>query len=154
MIHHLSIPAKEPLHVTKVLVELLDGVLTEFGPYPDSYIAWAGDEYGTAVEVYPLGTEMFPDAGDGQANFRHKVHTSPFVATHATISVDRSRDAIFALAQREGWRAIELSRGSFRVIEFWIENHVMLEIMTKEMAHEYLQTTAVFRCRRSSGTKG
>lgn len=154
MIHHLSIPAKEPLHVTKVLVELLGGVLTEFGPYPNSYIAWVGDEYGTAIEVYPLGTEMFPDAGNGQANFRHNGHASPFVATHATVSVDRSKEDIFALAKREGWRAIDLSRGSFRVIEFWIENHVMLEITTKEMAHEYLQATAVFRRRKSSGTKG
>jgi hypothetical protein len=145
MIHHISIPAKDSLHVTKVLVELLGGVLTRFGPYRDSYIAWAGDEYGTAIEVYPLGTEMFPDAGEGQANFRHNGHASPFVATHATVSVNRSKDEIVALAQREGWRAIELSRGSFRVIEFWIENHVMLEIATKEMAQEYLQATAAFR---------
>ncbi|MBI3604822.1 MAG: hypothetical protein HY202_02210 [Nitrospirae bacterium] len=145
MIHHLSIPAKKPLYVTKILVELLGGMLTEFGPYQDSYIAWTGDQYGTAIEVYPLGTEMFPDAGGGQANFRHNEHASAFVATHATVSVDRSKDEIFALAQREGWRAIELSRGSFRVIEFWIENHVMLEITTQEMAQEYLQATAVFR---------
>jgi len=133
------------LHVTKVLVELFGGVLTRFGPYRDSYIAWSGDEYGTAIEVYPVGTEMFPDAGGGQANFRHNGNASPFVATHATVSVDRSKEEIMSLAQREGWRAIELSRGSFRVIEFWIENHVMLEVTTEEMAQEYLQATAVFR---------
>ena len=145
MIHHLSIPATNPLHVTSVLVELFGGVLTRFGPYRDSYIAWAGDDYGTAIEVYPVGTEMFPDAGGGQANFRHNVSASPFVATHAAVSVSRSKEEILSLAQREGWRAIELSRGSFRVIEFWIENHVMLEVMTEEMAQEYLQATAVFR---------
>ena len=145
MIHHLSIPAKNPLPVTKVLVELLGGVMTEFGPYQDSYIAWAGDEYGTAIEVYPLGTEMFPDPGNGQANFKHNAGASPFVATHATVSVELSKNEILALAQREGWRAIELSRGAFRVIEFWIENHVMLEVATKEMTEEYLQATAVFR---------
>lgn len=145
MIHHLSIPAKDPLHVARTLVELLGGVLTTFGPYQDSYIAWAGDEFGTAIEVYPLGTELFPDAGHGQANFRHNGHASPYVATHATVSVDRSKDEVLALAQREGWRAIELSRGAFRVIECWIENHVMLEITTKEMTQEYLQATAGFR---------
>jgi hypothetical protein len=145
MIHLVSIPATNPLHVTKVLAELFGGVLTRFGPYRDSYIAWAGDKYGTAIEVYPVGTEMFPDAGGGQAHFRHNGHASPFVATHATVSVDRSKDEIFALAQREGWRAIELSRGLFRVIEFWIENQVMLEVTTEEMAQEYLQATAVFR---------
>lgn len=145
MIHHLSIPARDPLHVAKVLVELFGGVMTGFGPYRDSYIAWAGDEYGTAIEVYPVGTEMFPDAGGGQANFRHNPEASPFVATHATVSVGRSKEEILSLAQREGWRAIELSRGSFRVIEFWIENHVMLELATEEMAQEYLRATAVLR---------
>ena len=148
MIHHLSIPATNPLHVTSVLVELFGGVLTRFGPYRDSYIAWAGDDYGTAIEVYPVGTDMFPDAGGGQANFRHNVSTSPFVATHAAVSVSRNKEEILSLAQREGWRAIELSRGSFRVIEFWIENHVMLEVMTEEMAQEYLQATAAFRANK------
>jgi hypothetical protein len=46
-----------------------------------------------------------------------------------------------AIAEREGWRAIELSRGAFRVIEFWIENRVMLELLTEDMAQEYLQAT-------------
>ncbi len=140
MIHHISIPAHDSLHVARVLVELFDGRLTGFGPYPDSWIAWAGDEYGTAIEVYPVGTEMFPDAGEGQANFRHNQGASGFVATHAAVSVKRSKEDIYRLAEREGWRAIELSRGSFRVIEFWIENRLMLELMTDEMAHECLQS--------------
>ena len=145
MIHHLSIPAQNPLHVTKILVELFGGVLTPFGPYRDSFIAWAGDKHGTAVEVYPAGTEMTPDSGNGQANFRHNQQASPFVAAHAAISVERSKGEILALAQREGWRAIELSRGSFNVIEFWIENHVMLELMTKEMSQDYLRVAGVLR---------
>src|SRR5262245_24564726 len=72
MIHHISIPARNPRHVTEVLVELFGGRLTGFGPYPNCYIAWVGDDFGTAIEVFPVGTEMFPDAGDGQANFRHR----------------------------------------------------------------------------------
>lgn len=141
MIHHVSIPAANPLHVARTLVELFGGALSEFGPYGNSYIAWAADEHGTAIEVYPVGTEMVPDVGRGQANFRHNAAASGFVATHAAVSVRRGRDEILALAAREGWRAIELSRGSFRVIEFWIENRVMLELMTKDMADEYLRAT-------------
>lgn len=143
MIHHFSIPAQDPLHVARSLVELFGGTLTNFGPYKNSYIAWAGDEYGTAIEVYPVGTEMFPDVGPGQANFRHNPCTSGFVATHATVSVNRSKEEIFALANREGWRAVELSRGSFNVIEFWIENRVMLELMTEEMTNGYLRATRI-----------
>ena len=141
MIHHLSIPAKNPLHVATTLVELFGGKLSRFGPYENSYIAWADDEHGTAIEVFPVGTELLPDAGQGQANFKHNPVTTGFVTTHAAVSVQRSKDEIFALASREGWRAVELSRGSFDVIEFWIENHVMLELMTRDMAEAYLRAT-------------
>jgi hypothetical protein len=143
MIHHLSIPAQDPLHVAKTLVELFNGKLSRFGPYDNSYIAWAGDEHGTAIEVFPAGTELLPDAGQGQANFRHNPVSSGFVTTHAAVSVNRNTDEIIALAAREGWRALELSRGSFNVIEFWIENRVMLELMTAEMTKAYLSATRV-----------
>lgn len=147
MIHHLSIPAKDPLHVAKIMTELFGGVLTDFGPYKNSYMVWMRDEYGTAIEIYPAGTEMLPDANQemlpdanqGQANFRHNPNASAFIATHAAISINREKEEIFALASREGWRAIQLSRGSFDVIEFWIENSVMLELLTPEMANDYLR---------------
>jgi hypothetical protein len=138
VIHHISIPACDTRHVAEVLVGLFDGVLTEFGPYPNSWIAWAGDDYGTAIEVYPVGTEMFPPEGDGHAQFRHNPVATRFVATHATISVDRSVEEIQATAAREGWRAARLSRGPHEVVELWIENAVMLEMMTPQMTADYL----------------
>lgn len=145
MIHHLSIPARDPRHVADVLVELFGGTLTGFGPWRESWIAWAGDDHGTAIEVYPAGTELLPDSGSGQARFRQVVAPSAFVATHAAVSVDRSREAIQAIARREGWRAVELSRGPNRVIEFWVENAVLLELMTAEMAADYRRAMGVFR---------
>ena len=120
---------------------MFDGMLTGFGPYPDSFIAWMGDDHGSAIEVYPCGTEMFPDAGPGQANFRRAQLPSAFSATHAAISIDRTADEIFAFARREGWRAVELSRGPNNVIEFWIENAVMLELLTPAMARDYVTAT-------------
>ncbi|MEO6628839.1 MAG: hypothetical protein ABIP03_09760 [Aquihabitans sp.] len=138
MIHHFSIPATDTRHVADVLGDLLGGVVTGFGPYPDSWIAWAGDEAGAAIEVYPVGTEMFPPTGPQQAQFRHNPQATRFTATHATVSVERSEAEILALAEREGWRALRLPRGPFDVIEFWIENSVMLELMTPEMTAAYL----------------
>lgn len=149
MIHHISIPARNPRHVASVLTELFEGMLTGFGPYRDSYIAWAGDAFGTAIEVFPTGTELLPDAGAGQANFRASATPSPFTSTHAAVSVERSEEEIFALARREGWRAIKLPRGPNDVIEFWIENSVMLELMTKEMARDYLAATQGMRRRET-----
>lgn len=138
MIHHLSIPATDTRHVAEVLVELFGGVLTGFGPYHDSYIAWAADDHGTAVEIYPRGTELYPPDGHGQARFRHNPTASASTATHATISLPRTVDEILAIGEREGWRAVRLSRGPHEVIELWIENHVMLELMTPEMTADYL----------------
>jgi hypothetical protein len=80
------------------------------------------------------------NAGQGQANFRHNANASGFVATHATVSVARSKEEILRLAEREG-RAVVLSRGAFNVIEFWVEDHVMLELMRKEMTEDYLRAT-------------
>jgi hypothetical protein len=137
MIHHVSIPATDTRHVAEVLTELFGGVLTGFGPYRDSWIVWAGDDPGTAIEVYPAGTEMYPPTGPGQAQFRHNPTATVFTATHATVSVDRTEADIIAIAQREGWRAVRLPRGPFDVIEFWIENAVMLELMTPDMAAAY-----------------
>ena len=107
MIHHLSIPATDTQHVADVLVELLDGTLTPFGPYPNSWIAWVGDDHGAAIEVYPVGTELYPDPrGTGQAHFRHNPDATPFTATHATVSVDRTVEEVLAIAARESWTAI------------------------------------------------
>ncbi len=137
MIHHVSIPVTRTREVIEILQELLGGVITEFGPYRDSWILWVGDEHGTAIEVYPVGTEMYPPDGPGQALFRETEHPSPYVATHATVSLDRTVEEIQALAAKHGWRAELLSRGPFDVVEFWIENHVMLELMTPVMEAAY-----------------
>ncbi len=144
MIHHFSIPARQPLHVARVLAELLGGGrVTGFGPRAGGYIAWAGDAHGTAIEVYPLGTELFPPAsGIGQASFRTAPEASGFTATHAAVSVGLSEAQVFALGQREGWRAVQLDRGGFEVIEFWVENTVMLEVLTPRMAADYLAAAA------------
>ncbi|GGO79037.1 hypothetical protein GCM10011348_12340 [Marinobacterium nitratireducens] len=145
MIHHYSIAVADTVLVSEVLARLVDGTVTRFGPYPNSRILWFGDEPGTAIELYPAGTEMVPGDGDAQAGFVHNPAHSGYTATHAAISVPRSREEIFALAREQGWRAVELPRGGFDVIEFWIENRVMIELLTPEMAADYLSVTRKYR---------
>ncbi len=143
-IHHYSIPVQDTRHVADVLCELFQGTITPFGPHQNSWIVWLGDEHGSAIELFPTGTEMTPDAGDGQANFHRNPAASGFTATHAAISINRSRAEIHAAASDNGWRALELSRGSFNVIEFWIENRVLIELLTPDMARDYLAATKKF----------
>ena len=144
MIHHYSIPVQDTKNVSEVLASLFGGTITRFGPYPNSYIVWFGDEYGSAIELYPAGTEMYPDSGENQANFQHNPSHSKFCATHAAISINRSREEIFKVATTQGWKALELPRGGFNVIEFWIENRVMFELLTLDMANDYLSATKKF----------
>lgn len=61
MIHHYSIPINNPKNVAQVLEKLFNGIITGFRPYANAYIVWMKDEFGTGIELYPIGTEMVPD---------------------------------------------------------------------------------------------
>ena len=137
MIHHISIAAENPQRVAAVLAELWHGRAYPFPMYPNSYIAFAGDGYGTAIEVYPLGSELVPgrtDLPDLQANHA----PTQFTATHAAVSVPLEQEQIEQIAAREGWQTLLGDRGPFfQVVEFWVENRVLLELLTPKMAAQY-----------------
>ena len=137
MIHHISIPAQNPQHVAKVIAELFKSdYCAPFSSHPGSYVAFAGDEYGTLVEVYPLGTEMIPGKDDEAIQYQANKF-SQYIATHAAISIPLKQSEIEAIAAREQWRCVRCSRGYFEVIEFWLENTVLLELATPELAQQY-----------------
>ena len=54
-----------------------------------------------------------------------------------------SREEVERIGAREGWRAKTFGRGMrghepfFHVIEFWVENRLMIEIAPPDMAREY-----------------
>ena len=137
MIHHISLPAKEPLRVAKVIAELFKSdYCAPFPSHPGSYVAFAGDKYGTLIEVYPLGTEMIPGKDDEAIQYREN-KPNQFIATHAAISIPLEQSEIESIAKREQWRCVRCSRGYFDVIEFWLENTVLLELATPELAQQY-----------------
>ena len=137
MIHHISLPAQNPLKVAQVIGELFDSsYCVPFPSHPGSYVTFAGDEYGTLVEVYPLGTQMIPGKDKEAIQYREN-KSSQYIATHAAISIPLEQSQIEAIAQREQWRCVRCSRGYFEVIEFWLENTVLLELATPELAQQY-----------------
>jgi hypothetical protein len=139
MIHHLSISAENPVKVAQVLGELWHGQVAPFFPYSDSYVVFKLDDSGTLIEVYPLGTELFPGTGDEQVGFTSNPRSSAYSATHAAISTLASEAEIIAIANREGWRALRCSRdGFFDVVELWIENRVLLELLPPDIVPKYL----------------
>ncbi len=137
MIHHISLPAQNPRHVAEVLAELFNNnYCAPFPSNPGSYVTFAGDKYGTLIEVYPLGTEMIPGEDDKPIQYQHNT-SSQFTATHAAISIPLEESEIESIAQREGWRCLRCSRGDFDIIEFWVENSLLLELATPELAKKY-----------------
>jgi hypothetical protein len=142
MIHHISISAQNPQHVAMVLAEVVKGQAVPFPPHPGSYIVVAFDDYGTAIEVYPSGSEILPGTALDSCHFVHNPHTSRFTATHAAISVPTSQAEIEEIGSREKWRVVRCNRDSiFDVMEFWVENNLMIEFLTPEMAQQYLAFT-------------
>lgn len=143
MIHHFSLAARDPQRVAGVLAEVIGGQVFDFSPFPGSRIVIADDGHGTAIEVYPLGLELAPGEGSDPVHGIDNPGPSDFTATHAALSVALDEAALLGIAHREGWRAVVCARTvAFRVVEFWLENRVMLEFLTPEMARDYLRAIA------------
>ena len=140
MLHHFSMTADQPARVAQVLAELLHGEFAPFPVHPGSFMAIAMDAYGTMIEVYPTETELMPGFGREQAIFSSNAFASPFTATHVALSVPASEEQIERIAAREDWHLVHCNRdGLFDVLEFWVENKMMLELLTPQMATQYVE---------------
>ncbi|MBD3885750.1 hypothetical protein IFO70_28980 [Phormidium tenue FACHB-886] len=140
MIHHLSIAAQHPKHVAQVLAELFQGKAVPFpdARYPDSNVAVSFDDYGTIVDVHPFAIESIPGSGnDALFQCRQNPDVSPYTATHAAISVPVSEEQIQAIAAHENWQTRH-RKGLFEVIELWVENRVLIELLPPTIAPGYL----------------
>jgi hypothetical protein len=141
MIHHLSIAARDPKHVAEVLAEFMGGTAVPFPPNPGSFFALQLDDHGSGVEVYPAGTVLEPN-GEVGGGFGSRAETASGPrATHFALSVATDGQKVQAIAQREGWQCFDCNRGPFHVIEVWVENEQMVEVLPPEYAAEYLAFT-------------
>jgi len=144
MIHHVSISARDPKHVAAVLAEVMNGKSYPFpGGVADSFMAVSGDDSGTLIEVYPEHVTLVPGVGDEQqARAGHTAAPGP-VPFHLLLSVPVDRATVERIGARAGWRTKYFGRGApgqkpfFHVIEFWVENRIMIEVATPEMVSEY-----------------
>ena len=136
MLYHASIPADEPERVARVIAELWRGRVLPFPPFPGAYMAWSGDERRTVVDVYPRGCEHVP--APGEFGVRTNPAPSAHSESHLALAVALSADEIFAIAMRENWLAQTSDRGGlFSVIELWIENKFLLELLTPQEQRRY-----------------
>ena len=154
MINHISIGVNDTEKTAKVLAEIWGGYAMPFPGAPDSWLVFADDGKGTGVEVTPNNTVLEPGKGlPAEENFDINVPTEEFeakfvstnenpkyVSTHLNINTKLSVEDVKAIAEREGWRCFVANRGggAFQLIELWVENRFMLEIMTPEMTEMYI----------------
>jgi hypothetical protein len=136
MLHHISMGAENPQHVASVLAEIWQGQAFPFPPVPGSYIVLAGDAFGSAIEVLPLGVELV--SGETEVTGFVNRDASRYSTTHVAISVPADRETVERIAAREGWRTLHCDReGAFDLIEVWVENRFLIEMLTPEMSLRY-----------------
>ncbi|MBV8778688.1 MAG: hypothetical protein JO258_15930 [Alphaproteobacteria bacterium] len=141
MIHHVSIPARNPQHVGEVLAEIMGGKCMPFGPLEGAFMAMGAD--GSMIEVYPDQATLDIPANDDQVVFGENAAPPRNWPFHILLSVPLDRATVEAIGAREGWRAKTFGRGMqghkpfFHVIEFWVENRLMIEVAPPDMRQEY-----------------
>jgi hypothetical protein len=157
MINHISIAVEDPTRTADFLAKLWDGMVLPFPPAEDALIVLANDGKGSAVEVLPADTVLQP--GDGlpdDENFSHETPTEQnearFVRTeakkefspvHLNISTHLSIGEVRELAEHHGWRNLVCNRdgGLFQLIEVWVDDRFMLEVMTEKQTARYREIT-------------
>jgi len=149
MLFHLSISAHDPRRVANVIAEIWGGEAAVFPPVMEgSWVAMAGDDRGTILEVYPIDTVLVEGEGGADA-YGKRTGLIANTPTHCATATNLDMDAVIAIAKREGWTAKYCKRGGkFGVIELWIEGRQMIEVLTPEMQREYLDSMTIDNWKR------
>ena len=146
---HLSIDAQDPHHVAKVLAQIMGGTALPFPPCSGAFIAFDAADDGTAIEVYPAGTQV--RRGPDQIAFdQGPVSNSP-VATHVCLTSALSETQLLTIGSQNGWTARTCNRGPFSCVEIWLENRVLIEALDPGMTEDYRRNMSAAQWRAMFG---
>jgi len=139
MIFHVSIDADQPAVVASTLARIW---ACEAWPFPavgkGSWFVVAGDARNSTIEVYPRGLELTRGGPGQQPQEVMAERPAARVAHHFATATPLTEAEVLAICAEQGWQAQRLSRGGmFDVIEVWIENRLMIEVLTAEMQAQY-----------------
>jgi hypothetical protein len=153
MIIHTSIPSTQPKEISQFLAKLIDGEAFPFPPVPGAWVAVPRDGSGNTIEVYPLGTVARPGIGDPdpamnsagpgtkpwEVQLTHDPNQTLTSGHHLALYTKKDKEEILRLGNEMGFRTIACERaGIFGVIELWIENQFMVELITEPEMKRYL----------------
>jgi hypothetical protein len=152
MIAHVSIPARDARATALLLARLIDGEAFNFPVVAGAWIAVARDGSGLAVEVYPDTMAHHPGTGEVDSTVQpegpqampwedqihpdgQQVRASAF---HFALATALSEAQVLAIAREAGLRALGCERaGVFRVIELWLDNTILVELLTRAEVERY-----------------
>lgn len=136
MILHVSFTVDSPRRAAETVAQLIGG---EAFPFPelggDAWIAMSGDDHGTLVEFLPRGTEFHYVAGGTVAHRQGRKAREN--GCHMLIETPYDEARVLAIAEEHGCRAHVASHGPLQVIEFWIEDCLLVEAATPQQAAAY-----------------
>jgi len=141
VLFHASISAREPARVAGFLARIWNGEALPFPSCEGAFVALSDDDRGTIMEVYPFGTDMVP--GEKEVGFVHNAKATENSTSHQAIGSSKSIEDILDLARGEGWRALHCDRGPFEVVEVWLENRILIEVLTPEMQKQYVESITI-----------
>ena len=138
MILHASVTADDPRYTAHTLAALLGGIALPVGPGSGTWSAIAPDPIGNMVSVLPRGTEFHRtrdhvETRAGAPSARHS-------GFHLLLDTPLSEVEVFRLAEERDCRAHRAQHGAFEVIEFWIDDCLLIELATPELGQAYRQT--------------
>src|SRR5690349_11318573 len=100
MIHHVSIPARDPRHVAEVLAELMKGQCHAFGPLEGAFMAMSGDPHGSMIEVYPERTALGSPSNGDPFVFGENAEVPKHWPFHMLLSVPLDREEVERIGAR------------------------------------------------------
>jgi len=153
MIAHFSIPSRTPKETAMFFASVIDGLVYDFGPVvPGAAIAVAKDGSGVAVEVYPIDVAHHPGKGEVDPSVKaegpstlpwedqiHPDHVqSRPSGFHIAMATKLAESKVIELAKANGWRTLACERaGVFGVVEVWIDNNLLVEVLVPAQAARY-----------------
>ena len=140
MILHASVAADDPQQAATTLARLFGGRAAPFGPGEGSWTAVGPDPIGNVVTVLRRGFEFHPrDGAEVETRMGPAARHSAF---HLLIETGLSEKEVLRLADETGCRAQRATHGMFDVIEFWIDDCLLIEVATPELAEDYRRAVA------------
>jgi hypothetical protein len=132
MILHASFTVGAPRSAAETLAQLMAGEAFPFLEISqDTWIAMS-DDHGTLIEFLQRGTEFHYVPGGTVAHRRgEKTRES---GCHILIETPYDDARVLAIAEERGCRAHRANHGPVELIELWIEDCLLIEVATPQMA--------------------